>query len=246
MTRNEYYAYLSSASDKLKHHGIAGMRWGKRNGPPYPLRTSERHKVDKKRINDLYKEYGSLEDKVTYGKHGNGLNSLSPENEKHLQRMHDIDKEVDAIKSTEEYKNGEKLDIAKKVAGTAALTGVALAGAYFGVQNKAVIDKFVKKVGKATVSSLKKNGKKSIDAGKEAVKLMKQGAKEGVKESLKEGPKRAVKAAGMGLMLLGMKELMDQTIGKETSAKVFQANNSKKISSFWKVYGDDKEERDDD
>ena len=21
----------------LQHHGIAGMRWGRRNGPPYPL-----------------------------------------------------------------------------------------------------------------------------------------------------------------------------------------------------------------
>ena len=30
----------------LSHYGISGMRWGKRNGPPYPLdsKTAERVK----------------------------------------------------------------------------------------------------------------------------------------------------------------------------------------------------------
>ena len=31
----------------LEHHGIAGQRWGKRNGPPYPLEYSKHSKSER-------------------------------------------------------------------------------------------------------------------------------------------------------------------------------------------------------
>lgn len=35
------------SSDEIWHHGIQGMHWGQRNGPPYPLSAGEHNKVVK-------------------------------------------------------------------------------------------------------------------------------------------------------------------------------------------------------
>ena len=43
--------------NELYHHGILGQRWGRRNGPPYPLNPSDRSIVEKKLSNN--KDYGS-------------------------------------------------------------------------------------------------------------------------------------------------------------------------------------------
>ena len=46
--------------DELYHHGIEGQRWGKRNGPPYPLNSSARsfaeRKASKKAAKDAKKQ----------------------------------------------------------------------------------------------------------------------------------------------------------------------------------------------
>ena len=35
-------------SNELYHHGILGQRWGKKNGPPYPLGASDHSASEKK------------------------------------------------------------------------------------------------------------------------------------------------------------------------------------------------------
>lgn len=42
MCRNDIYI------DFLRHHGILGQRWGKKNGPPYPLGSSNHSALEKK------------------------------------------------------------------------------------------------------------------------------------------------------------------------------------------------------
>lgn len=51
--------------DYLEHHGIDGQKWGKRNGPPYPL-DYKSHSAEEKRKNPKYKLSGNeKEDRKT-------------------------------------------------------------------------------------------------------------------------------------------------------------------------------------
>ena len=40
--------YEDSYSLELYHHGIRGQRWGRRNGPPYPIDAADHSAAEKK------------------------------------------------------------------------------------------------------------------------------------------------------------------------------------------------------
>lgn len=44
----EMYGYEFAREDDLNHHGILGQKWGKRNGPPYPLNASQKSSAERK------------------------------------------------------------------------------------------------------------------------------------------------------------------------------------------------------
>lgn len=136
----------------------------------------------------------------------------------------------------------------KKIATAAVLTGTVAAAAILYTKNQAAIDSFIIKAGKTTITALRSGSNKAINRGKRhiaiATKQIITGAKAGIKEGFHEAPKKAGKTVVTGATLLATKKLLDSTVGKEESAKIFQAANNKKISSFWKVHGEDKNEDD--
>ena len=88
-------------SNELRHHGIKGMRWGVKNGPPYPLDEEDRSASEKKAID---REQGHR-----YNKKVKAAGSSS---------------------ETGEAKKKSGLRTALKIGATAALAGLTVYGGY--------------------------------------------------------------------------------------------------------------------
>lgn len=82
----------------LYHHGIHGQKWGKRNGPPYPLgkdvSTGKRLKVDANKQGGLVSNYKMKKLTKYNGKMINKIKSTSKTDEEKDRRLRELDKEV--------------------------------------------------------------------------------------------------------------------------------------------------------
>ncbi len=141
--------------------------------------------------------------------------------------------------------NSQKTIDKKKVARAVLMTTtVATAATIYG-KNPAVrksVNKIVSSASKKTLSSFDKGSKRTVEIGRKYINEALKSAKDGVKEGIKEAPKKATKAIVTGVTLNAAKRLLDSTLGKEEAARIFQANNNKKISSFWKTGWEDKDD----
>lgn len=134
--------------------------------------------------------------------------------------------------------------IAKKIAIAAGVSVAVAAAAVVYAKNPQAVNKVMSKVGSKTMQSIKHAGRNTMRAGKHFIRDAKIGVVEGFKEAAREAPKKAAKAVVTGITMNAAKRALDITLGKEEAARIFQANNNKKISSFWKVGADDRDDDD--
>lgn len=197
---------------ELYHWGVKGMKWGVRR---YQNKDGSLTPAGRKR--QAKQEYNA-ERKAAKAKYQNTKRDISGSDPERNKR------------------------IAKKVASAVIMTATVSAAAALYAKNPKAVNDVVAKMGKATVSGLKKGSSKAIDAGKKYMKDALDGAKEGFKEGVKKAPKKAAEAVVTGVTMMAVKRMLDNAVGKEEAARIFQANNNKKISSFWKVGQEDKDD----
>lgn len=144
-------------------------------------------------------------------------------------------------KRNEPSNSTEKAERNKKIARVGIAVATVAVAAVYVHKNPEAIGKVVSQFRGVKMSDL---SQKAVDKGKEYVKNAVKGAKEGVDEAIKEAPKKAAKAVVTGIVLNQTKKTLDSAVGKEESAKIFQANDNKKIGKFWKTSPEDKDDDD--
>lgn len=108
----------------IAHHGIKGQQWGKRNGPPYPLKPEMHSAAEKKQMKVKGSSYGasgpSSEKKMSFSERANEKMAQRADKELAGNRIEITKEMVDREKS----KEGENLLKNKKTAAAVAVSAL--------------------------------------------------------------------------------------------------------------------------
>lgn len=122
MNINIYNPYVRQELE-LYHHGVAGQKWGKKNGPPYPLAASA-HSASEKKAG--WRK--SLNSGGASAKHTKSARS------KNKSVVDALKRKFDSITPEQKAKAKKIVKTALIVAGAIAVTALAGYGAYHGVK----------------------------------------------------------------------------------------------------------------
>lgn len=147
-----------SYEDYLQHHGIPGMRWGRRNGPPYPL--LRRNMSASERRENLTSSSDSKEGskkistpKTVQVETETGTKTVS--NSKPINQMSDkeLDQTINRMKKEKEYRQLSAQDITK---------GNAWVKGFLGVTGAAFLSTLAVKIGTGGANDLYPKGKEAV------------------------------------------------------------------------------------
>ena len=122
MNINIYNPYVRRELE-LYHHGIAGQRWGKKNGPPYPLSAGAHSASEKK---------AGWRKSLSGG--GGSSKRTKSSNSKNKSVVNALKRKLDSITPEQKAKAKKIAKTALIVAGVIAVTALAGYGAYHGVK----------------------------------------------------------------------------------------------------------------
>ena len=116
----------------------------------------------------------------------------------------------------------------KKIAAITAGATIAAASAY-----AAVHPEIVRSItNSAAMKAAMPQAKAALNT-KKALNAIGESAKSGFKKGMESGTEKIVTAAVAGSIMLVGKKALDRMLGQDTAGKVMNANNKKKIGSYW-------------
>lgn len=176
--------------DVLAHHGILGMHWGRRNGPPYPL-----------------------DSKVSTGKRlkkaGGGSGSVSRKRKKALKKARKTRAKNLKIKTLEKQKQQQLEKTKEEIIQSKDIKAM--------LRN---VDKFTNQdindmLNRLDVERrLKEQVARQEEANKSAGQRFKEGFKQSVKEGLVSGGKAVTKTVAKNAVKMGTKNLAKKLVGE--------------------------------